>query len=172
MKKLLVVLFMSLGVLVAVPVQADEVSLFGRIEKITENGRMVKVRGEPECYNEDVPYTQPASNERSVAGTVVGGVVGGLIGHQVGKGSGNTAATIGGTIAGGMIGDRVANPTPSAPTEGMRTVRKCNEVYKEVWKSDDYTVTYSVGDQTGTYRTKYPGQKGDRVKLIVRPDVR
>lgn len=172
MKKLLVVLFMSLGFIATIPVQADEVYLFGKIEKVTENGRMVKVRGEPECYNEDVPYTQPANNERSVAGTVVGGVVGGLIGHQVGKGSGNTAATIGGTIAGSMIGDRVANQQPSAPSEGMRTVRKCNEVWKEVWKSDGYTVTYSVGDQTGTYHTQYPGQRGDKVKLIVRPDVR
>ncbi len=59
------------------------------------------------CNDHVVTHTQPAKDEKRIAGTVIGAVVGGVLGNQVGDGSGRKVATAAGAAAGGYAGNKV-----------------------------------------------------------------
>lgn len=170
MKKLLVVLFMSLF---AVPTFAEAIYDEAKIVRVTEAFHTVRVPQKPECWNEDVAVpARQQGNDRSLMGPIIGGVVGGVLGHQVGKGSGNTAATVAGAVGGTIVGDRIGN-SPNSQASGAETVRserRCRDVPpREVQKSEGYDVTYEYAGRTETVRVQRNPMNQQTLRVRITP---
>jgi uncharacterized protein YcfJ len=111
------------------------------------------------CNDHVVTHTQPAKDEKRIAGTVIGAVVGGVLGNQVGDGSGRKVATAAGAAAGGYAGNKVQQRMQSGNTY-TTTEQRCETVYDSSEKIIGYDVRYRLGDKQDTIRMdRDPGQR-------------
>lgn len=111
------------------------------------------------CNDHVVTHTQPAKDEKRIAGTVIGAVVGGVLGNQVGDGSGRKVATAAGAAAGGYAGNKVQQRMQNGNTY-TTTEQRCETVYDSSEKIIGYDVRYRLGDKEHTIRMdRDPGQR-------------
>lgn len=111
------------------------------------------------CNDHVVTHTQPAKDEKRIAGTVIGAVVGGVLGNQVGDGSGRKVATAAGAAAGGYAGNKVQQRMQNGNTY-TTTEQRCETVYDSSEKIIGYDVRYRLGDKEDTIRMdRDPGQR-------------
>jgi uncharacterized protein YcfJ len=103
------------------------------------------------CNDHAVTHTQPAKDEKRIAGTVIGAVVGGVLGNQVGDGSGRKVATAAGAAAGGYAGNKVQQRMQNGNTY-TTTETRCETVYDSSQKIVGYDVRYRLGDKEDTIR--------------------
>lgn len=103
------------------------------------------------CNDHVVTHTQPAKDEKRIAGTVIGAVVGGVLGNQVGDGSGRKVATAAGAAAGGYAGNKVQQRMQNGNTY-TTTETRCETVYDSSQKTVGYDVRYRLGDKEDTIR--------------------
>lgn len=103
------------------------------------------------CNDHVVTHTQPAKDQKRIAGTVIGAVVGGVLGNQIGDGSGRKVATAAGAAAGGYAGNKVQQRMQNGNTY-TTTETRCETVYDSNQKIVGYDVRYRLGDQEDTVR--------------------
>lgn len=103
------------------------------------------------CNDHVVTHTQPAKDEKRIAGTVIGAVVGGVLGNQVGDGSGRKIATAAGAAAGGYAGNKVQQRMQNGNTY-TTTETRCETVYDSSEKVVGYDVRYRLGEKEDTIR--------------------
>lgn len=103
------------------------------------------------CNDHVVTHTQPAKDEKRIAGTVIGAVVGGVLGNQVGDGSGRKIATAAGAAAGGYAGNKVQQRMQNGNTY-TTTEKRCETMYDSSEKIVGYDVRYRLGEKEETIR--------------------
>lgn len=151
--------------LIAVPVNAETVSVYGRITHVEPvySNTYVDVP-QTVCYDVEVPVT---SRTRAGTGDVLAGaIIGGAIGNQFGGGSGKDAAT----VLGAILGADIVNKNGQQVVTGYRYERKCETQYVTDIQHNisGWTVYYRWNDITGSFNTARDNYVvGDRVLLNV-----
>jgi uncharacterized protein YcfJ len=157
--------YLAIALLVAAPVSAETISVYGRVTHVEPvySKSYVDVP-QTVCYDVKVPVTG-----RTHAGTgdvLAGAIIGGVIGNQFGGGSGKDAAT----VLGAILGADVATNNGRQVVTGYRYERQCETQYvTNVQQSiSGWTVYYRWNDLSGSFNTNRDNYVvGDRVLLNV-----
>ena len=149
MIKLLTAPIFLLGVLAAMPSQAQETLRQARVLSSTPIiGSVPYVR--EVCQNVRV-YKE---GNTSGFGAITGGILGAVVGNQFGKGNGRAAMTAAGAVGGGIWGNSVEKPGPGS----YATEYQCGPQTTTEMRTLGFQVVYEIdGNQYSTRLDRDPG---------------